>query len=77
MTSKRFASAPRLTTSERCVLSAPAEAQPAHGLIDGVFIQATAVNNLLRREGIAELGDGPRWLVVLTGAAIASPAALI
>jgi adenylate cyclase len=76
MTSKRFASAPRLTTSERCVLSAPAEAQPAHGLIDGVFIQATSVNNLLRREGIAELGDGPRWLVALTGAAIASPAAL-
>jgi adenylate cyclase len=76
MTSKRFASAPRSTTSERCVLSAPAEAGPAHGLIDGVFVQATAVNNLLRREGIAELGDGPRWLVALTGAAIGSPAAL-
>ena len=32
MTSKRFASAPRSTTSQRCVLSAPAEAPPAHGL---------------------------------------------
>ena len=41
-----------------------------------MFIQAIAVNNLLRRDGIAELGDGPRWLVVLTVAVIASSAAL-
>ena len=41
-----------------------------------MFVQATAVNNLLRREGVAELGDGRRWLVALTGAAIVSLAAL-
>ena len=76
MTSKRFATAPRPQTTERCVFPAASEAPPAHGLIDGVFVQATAVNNLVRREAITELGDGSRWLIALTGAAIGSAAAL-
>ena len=76
MTSKRFASAPRPTTTERCVSAAASEAPPAHGLIDGVFVQATAVNNLVRREAVTELGDGSRWLLALTGAAMGSAAAL-
>ena len=76
MTSKRFAAAPRPRTTERCASPAASEATPAHGLIDGVFVQATAVNNLVRREAIVELGDGSRWLVALTGAAIGSAAAL-
>jgi adenylate cyclase len=76
MTSKRFASAPRPTTTERCVSAAASQAPPAHGLIDGVFVQATAVNNLVRREAVTELGDGSRWLLALTGAAMGSAAAL-
>ena len=76
MTSKRFAAAPRSQTTERCASPAASEATPAHGLIYGVFVQATAVNNLVRREAIVELGDGSRWLVALTGAAIGSAAAL-
>ena len=77
LTSKRFASAPRPATTERCALSAPkASSQPDRGLIDGVFVQATAVNNLLRGEAIVELGDRPRWLIALAGAGIESAAAL-
>ena len=76
LTSKRFASAPRPQTTERCVSSASRAPQPARGMIDGVFVQATAVNNLLRSEAIAELGDGSRWLIALSGAAIESAATL-
>ncbi len=76
MTSKRFATAPRPQTTERCVSPAASEAPPAHGLIDGVFVQATAVNNLMRREAITELGDAPRWLFAVAGAAVGSAAAM-
>ena len=75
-TSKRFASAPRPSMTERCVSPAASSASPAHGLIDGVFVQATAVNNLVRREAINELGDATRWLLAFAGAAIESIAAL-
>ena len=76
LTSKRFAAAPRPAVTERCVSRALRTTQPARGLIDGVFVQATAVNNLLRREALVELGDGPRWLIAFAGAAIESAAAL-
>jgi class 3 adenylate cyclase/CHASE2 domain-containing sensor protein len=76
LTSKRFAATPRATATERCASSAPATSQPPHGLIDGVFIEATAVNNLIRGESILELGDGPRWLIALAAAASQSAAAL-
>ena len=76
MTSKRFASAARPPPPERCAEAAATATAPAHGLIDGVFVQATAVNNLLRREAIIELGDGARWLLALAGAAVGSAAAL-
>ncbi len=78
LTSKRLVAAPRPATTERCVSNASTTSSyPDRGLIDGVFIQATAVNNLLRREAIVELGDGPRWLIALAGAAIESAAALV
>ena len=76
LTSKRFASTRQAPATESCVLSASTASQPAHGLISGVFVQATAVNNLMRGEAITELGDGPRWLVALAGAAIEFAAAL-
>ena len=76
LTSKRFAAAPRPAVTERCVSGALRTTQPARGLIDGVFVQATAVNNLLRREALVELGDGPRWLIAFAGAAIEFAAAL-
>ncbi|HXZ14368.1 MAG TPA: adenylate/guanylate cyclase domain-containing protein [Roseiarcus sp.] len=75
LTSKRFASVPRPAVAERCVGAPPSTSQSAGGLIDGVFVQATAVNNLMRREAVVELGDGPRWLIALAGAAIESLAA--
>jgi adenylate cyclase len=76
MTSKRFAASPRRETGERCVLSAPTAPAPARSSIPGVFVQATAINNLLGREAIIELSDGPRWLLALVAAAIGALAAI-
>jgi adenylate cyclase len=77
MTSKRFATAPRARPAERCVLPAGIAAPVARNSIDGVYIHATAVNNLLRRDAIAELAPGPRWLVVTAGSAAAALAAFL
>jgi adenylate cyclase len=76
MTSKRFASPSPPQATERCAsdaVSAPAQARRS---IDGVFVQATAINNLLRREAIVELSDWARWLFALAAAAIETLAAL-
>jgi adenylate cyclase len=68
LTSKRFAVAPPTTAPERCALPASGSAPVVRSAIDGVYVHATAVNNLMRGEGIAEIGDGWRWLVVIIGA---------
>lgn len=72
MTSKRFANGPRDGSVERC--ATPARRDPAvpRRSIDGVYIHATAVDNLLRREVIDELGDLSRWAVAFVAAALAA-----
>jgi adenylate cyclase len=77
MTSKRFATAPAGRPAERCALPAGMAAPDARTSIDGVYIHATAVNNLLQREAIAELAPVPRWLVVTAGSAAATLAAFL
>jgi adenylate cyclase len=76
MTSKRFMTSPRAQTVERCVLDAAAASPAARSSIPGVFVQAAAINNLLRREAIIELSDRARWLFALAGAAIGALAAI-
>ncbi len=76
-TTRRFISAPQGQTAERCVSDAPSAPPPSGGLISGVYVQAAAVNNLLRREAIAELSDRTRWLIVLGAAALGAAAALM
>jgi adenylate cyclase len=75
LTSKRFATGAGSHTTERCVSPAGAAAPVDGHSIDGVYIHATAINNLLRREAIGELRPAGRWLVIIAGAAAATLAA--
>ena len=72
LTSKRFATGSGARTTERCALPAGTAAPGAAHSIDGVYIHATAVNNLLRQDALSELGPAPRWLVVTAGSAVAT-----
>ena len=65
LTSKRFATEPERTSAARCAVPRPAEAKFARDAIAGVYLHATAVNNLVHRKALAELG-------YLQGAAVAS-----
>jgi class 3 adenylate cyclase/CHASE2 domain-containing sensor protein len=57
LTSKRFATAPEGARAERCVLPVPKTEQKfARDSISGVYIHATAVNNLLRNDSLREFG---------------------
>ena len=76
LATNRFVAAPRTRTAPRCALPPSAAAPLARGAIDGVLIHATAVDNLMRRDAIAEIGDVPRWLLIGSGAVIATLAAV-
>jgi class 3 adenylate cyclase len=76
ITSKRFATAPEGTRAPRCALPPPAAAGPARDSIAGVYIHATAVNNLLRREAVAEAGFAGRAASAVALGALAALAAL-
>ena len=56
ITSKRFATAPEGARAERCALTPVAGQKFTRGSIAGVYIHATAVNNLLRGDGLIEFG---------------------
>jgi class 3 adenylate cyclase/CHASE2 domain-containing sensor protein len=77
MTSKRFATAPTTPTAERCALPAPATAQFVRNTIDGVYVHATAINNLLRHEAVTELARLPTGLIAAAAAALAALPALL
>jgi class 3 adenylate cyclase/CHASE2 domain-containing sensor protein len=77
LTSKRFAATPAAPPAERCALSAGSMAPVVGNSIDGVYIHATAVNNLLRRDAISELAPVPRWLIITAGSAAATLAAFL
>jgi class 3 adenylate cyclase/CHASE2 domain-containing sensor protein len=78
VTSKRFATTPEGAHAERCALAAPVVRQKfARDSIPGVYIHATAVNNLLRNEGLVELGRIGTAISALALAMLAALAALM
>jgi len=76
-TSKRFATAPGSGPAERCALPSATIAPPVLDTISGVYIHATAVNNLLRREAVTEFTRLPTVFVAMAGAVLGAFAALM
>ena len=77
ITSARFAAAPEGARGARCALAIPAAAPTFNrDSISGVYIQATAVDNLIRRDGLREFGRLGSGLAALALAALAVAAAL-
>ena len=75
-TSKRFATGPEGTRAPRCT----AETKPVNvgfkrSSIAGVYIHATAVNNLIRQDAAIELGGLPIFLIATLVAVFAATAA--
>ncbi|WP_409190112.1 CHASE2 domain-containing protein [Bradyrhizobium sp. RDM4] len=66
------------TPGARCTLPASAQAvQRARSDIAGVFVHATAVRNLMERDGVTELGVPARTFVTIAFAAIIALAACL
>src|SRR5258708_7402610 len=77
-TSKRFATGIEGARAPRCVLPGPASFGPfARDTISGVYIHATAVNNLVRHEALTELSRVSRWLSTFGFAALSTGPALV
>ena len=77
ITSKRFATAHEGARAERCALPMPVVSQKfARDSIAGVYIHATAVNNLLRNDGLIEFGRIGAAISSFVLAALAAMAAL-
>jgi serine phosphatase RsbU (regulator of sigma subunit)/CHASE2 domain-containing sensor protein len=77
ITSKRFATAPEGARAERCALPTPATGQTFNrDSISGVYVQATAVNNLLRGDALTEFGRVSTGIASFALAALAIAAAL-
>ena len=77
VTSKRFATAPEGASAVRCVLPAPAAGQKfTRDSIAGVYIHATAVNNLLRGDALTEVGRSGTGIISFALAALTATAAL-
>ncbi|WP_442894557.1 adenylate/guanylate cyclase domain-containing protein [Bradyrhizobium sp. AZCC 1588] len=76
MTSKRFATGIEGARSPRCTAeSMPVTARSRISTIAGVYIHATAVNNLIAHNGVVEPGPLPRLLIATLFAALAAAAA--
>ena len=71
MATNRFALTPLAPTGPHCVLPVETETRIVRNSIDGVYVHATAVNNLIRREAIAEFGGVSRWVVTTAAAGLA------
>jgi len=77
ITSKRFATAPEGARAERCALPIPVASQTfARDSIAGVYIHATAVNNLVRNDGLIEFGRIGAAISAFALAVLAATAAL-
>ena len=77
ITSKRFATGLEGSRSPRCALSPapPSVGQFTRSTIAGVYVHATAVDNLISRDAIVELGALPVTIIAIAFAALASLAA--
>jgi adenylate cyclase len=77
ITSKRFATAPEAPAAVRCVLPAPASGPKfTREAIAGVYVHATAVDNLLRGDALSEVGRAGTAAISFTLAALTAAAAL-
>jgi serine phosphatase RsbU (regulator of sigma subunit)/CHASE2 domain-containing sensor protein len=77
ITSKRFATGPEGAHAERCALTTPALGQTfIRDSIAGVYVQATAVNNLLRGDALTEFDRTSTGIASFALAALAVAAAL-
>jgi len=75
LTSKRFATGTEAARRQRCALAErPVAGRFEHSSIAGVYIHATAVNNLIGRDAAVEVG---RWPVLVIAALLAGLAALL
>ncbi len=79
ITSKRFATAPEGASAVRCVLPAPAASgrKFSRDSIAGVYIHATAVNNLIRGDALTEVGRSGTGIISFVLAALTAAAALV
>ena len=78
VTSKRYAAAPEGAFAERCALRAPAIRTNSPGdSISGVYVQATAVNNLIRADALSEFGRMETAFIALVVGAFAAAIALM
>ena len=78
ITSKRFTTAPEGARAGRCTLPMPAATQKfARDSIAGVYVHATAVNNLVRNDGLVELGRPGIAISSFALASLAGAAAII
>ncbi len=77
ITSKRFATGLDGSRAPRCALppSAPVAGQFKRSSIAGVYIHATAVNNLMGRDAVVEPGRLPTAMIAIAFAALAALAA--
>jgi serine phosphatase RsbU (regulator of sigma subunit)/CHASE2 domain-containing sensor protein len=77
ITSARFAAAPEGARGERCALGAPATGRSfIRDSISGVYVQATAVNNLMRGDVLGEFNRIGTGVASFALAALAVAAAL-
>ena len=78
VTSKRFATGLEHAWMPRCELPMPpTAAQFKRNSIAGVYVLATGVNNLIRHEGLVEIGRVPGALITTAFSALASIIALV
>ncbi|MET4389228.1 adenylate cyclase [Bradyrhizobium sp. F1.4.3] len=78
LTSMRLSGGYDGSPAARCALPAPGStAQRARSDIAGVFVHATAVRNLMERDGVAELGFPLRTILTIVFAAIIACAACV
>jgi class 3 adenylate cyclase len=78
ITSKRFATAPEGARAQRCALAAqPAANTFARDSISGVYVHATAINNLIRRDALIEYGFAGGAVIAVAFAALIAAAALV
>jgi adenylate cyclase len=77
LTSKRFAVGVDQRPVERCAPPANTAARANRDAINGVYIQAAAVNNILRRDAVIELSALPKWLISMISASLGALAALL
>ncbi len=77
LTSKRFVTGVDHASAPRCVLPQvpPSPTRFGRSTIAGVYVHATAVNNLIARDALVELGPGPTIVIAIGFALLAAVAA--